>query len=143
MKTKQKAVRRVPSISQLPYLDPYLDVQQMDTTFETLKRKQPACQHTASNICNTNVSKKICQRQGALGDRNSLDTIQMSYKGQRPLPESHQGSNSLSGNPKSTANSITVSTDATYSPVVSSQCKFLISYLCIISYVIILIFTYR
>ena len=66
----------------------------------------------------------------------------MSYKGQRPLPESHQSPSSLSGNPISAANTITVSTDAAYSPVVFSQCKFLILYLRIISYVIILIFTY-
>ncbi|PWA91408.1 hypothetical protein CTI12_AA080820 [Artemisia annua] len=116
MKTKQKAVRR-----NLPYLDPYLDVQQMDISSATSKRKNPVCEDTTSNTCNGNVSKKICQRQGALGHQNSLESMQTSDKGQQPLPESHRSTNVLYAKPKSTANSIRVSTDATDSPLISFQ----------------------
>lgn len=126
MKTKQKAVRRVQSISQPPYLDPFLDVQQAGATFEVLKRKQLPCEDTTSNMCRTNVSKKICQRENAQDQQNSL-------------PESQQSSYTRFGDPKSPANTITVSAHAACSAV----CEFLIPYLCIIYYAIILSFTYQ
>ncbi|PWA39918.1 hypothetical protein CTI12_AA564460 [Artemisia annua] len=64
MKTKQKAIRR-----NQPYLDPYLDGDQMDVASATLKRKNPVSQDTTSNACSGNVSKKFCQRQGIPGEK--------------------------------------------------------------------------
>ena len=130
MKTKRKAIRRVQSISELPCLDPYLDVQQTGGTFEVLKRKQPPCENTASDICGTSVSKKICQRQNAQNQQNSL-------------PESQPSPCTPFGHPKSPADTASVSTHAARSPVVFSQCEFFFPYLRVIYYAIILSFTYQ
>ena len=66
MKTKRKAIRRVPSISSLSPLDLSLGVKNMDCQPPPLKRKHLVCDNIAPHPCRGKTNKKICTHQAEL-----------------------------------------------------------------------------
>ncbi|PWA83688.1 zinc finger, CCHC-type, Retrotransposon gag domain protein [Artemisia annua] len=72
MKTKQKAVRRVPSSSCVPPLDLSLGVQHTDSESSALKRKQPVIDNLRHDHSVQNMTKKICMQQGKFCDKHMV-----------------------------------------------------------------------
>ena len=66
MKTKRKAIRRVPSISGLPPLDLSPGVENMDCQPPALKRNQLVCDNIGPHTCPDKTKKKICRHQAEL-----------------------------------------------------------------------------
>ena len=66
MKTKQKAIRRVSSISSLPPLDLSPAVENMDCQPPVLKRKQLVCDNIGLHASPDKSNKKICSYQAEL-----------------------------------------------------------------------------
>ncbi|PWA99247.1 hypothetical protein CTI12_AA003570 [Artemisia annua] len=63
MKTKQKAVRRVPSSSCVPSLDLSLGVQHTDSESSAFKRKRPVIDNFSHDHSVQNMTKKICMQR--------------------------------------------------------------------------------
>lgn len=80
MKTKQKAIHRIPSVNCPPPLDLPPDVEHMDCQPESLKRERLVSDVMGLHACPENSSKKICTEKSRLPEQNRLDTVQMASR---------------------------------------------------------------
>ncbi|PWA40812.1 hypothetical protein CTI12_AA559560 [Artemisia annua] len=77
MKTKQKAIRRIPPVSCLPPLDLSPNVEDMDFELQTFKRKQPVSDVMGLHACTESSSKKLCTDKSVLLANTRLQPLQM------------------------------------------------------------------
>ncbi|PWA88223.1 helitron helicase-like domain-containing protein [Artemisia annua] len=84
MKTKQKAIRRIPTVSCPAPLDLSSDVEDMDYQLQSLKRDRSLSDVMGLDTCTENTTKRICTEKSGL-----LHHSKIAFVGQNSLQQHH------------------------------------------------------
>ncbi|PWA80507.1 hypothetical protein CTI12_AA195620 [Artemisia annua] len=80
MKTKQKAIRRIPTVSCPPPLDLSSDVEDMDYQLQSLKGDRSLSDVMGLHTCPENTTKRICTEKSRLLQHTTLQEVQVLSK---------------------------------------------------------------